>query len=142
MQDATLTVYYDGACPLCRAEIGHYRRCRGAERIAFVDVAPDAPGQEFSPGQDLGPGQELGPDQGLGPGLDRAAARRRFHVRDADGRLRSGAAAFARLWSVLPGWRWLGLIARLPPVLPVAEAAYRAFLPLRPRLARLLVRGG
>lgn len=142
MRDATLTVYYDGACPLCRAEIGHYRRCRGADRLAFVDVAPDVPGQELGSGQELGLGQELGPGQGLGPGLDRAAARRRFHVRDADGRLRSGASAFARLWSVLPGWRWLGLLAGLPLVLPLAEAAYRAFLPLRPRLARLLVRGG
>ncbi|WP_375462530.1 thiol-disulfide oxidoreductase DCC family protein [uncultured Methylobacterium sp.] len=122
MGDETLTVYYDGACPLCRAEIGHYRRCRGAERIAFVDVAPEIP------------------DSRLGPGLDPDAARRRFHVRDADGRLCSGAAAFARLWSVLPAWRWLGRLVRLAPVLPLAEAAYRAFLPLRPRLARLLVR--
>ena len=120
MPDETLTVYYDGACPLCWAEIGHYRRCRGAERIAFVDVAPD--------------GAPLGPD------LDRAAARARFHVRDADGRLRSGAAGFARLWSALPRWRWLARIARLPVVLPLAEIAYRAFLPLRPRIARWLVR--
>ena len=124
MPDETLTVYYDGACPLCRAEIGHYRRCRGAEGIAFVDVAPE--------------GAPLGPD--LGADLDLAAARARFHVRDADGRLRSGAAGFARLWSALPGWRWLARIARLPLVLPLAEIAYRAFLPLRPRIARLLVR--
>ena len=40
---------------------------------------------------------------------------------------------------MLPGWRWLGLIVGAPPVLPLAEAAYRAFLPLRRRLARGLV---
>ena len=121
-EDAALTVYYDGACPLCRAEIGHYRGCDGAGRIAFVDVAPD------------------GSEAGLGDGLDRAAARRRFHVRDGDGRLHSGAAAFVRLWSGLPRWRWLARAARVPGAMPLAEAAYRAFLPLRPGLARLLVR--
>lgn len=119
-----LTVYYDGACPLCRAEIGHYRRCAGAERLDFVDVGSD------------------GADSGLGPGLDRATARRRFHVRDTDGRLRSGAAAFARLWLVLPRWRWLGRIAASAPILPLAEIAYRLSLRLRPHLARLVARYG
>ncbi|GJE59549.1 thiol-disulfide oxidoreductase DCC family protein [Methylobacterium trifolii] len=122
-----LTVYYDGGCPLCRAEIGHYRKSRGAERVAFVDARPD------------------GPAAALGPDLDRSAALRRFHVRGPDGRLTSGAAAFARLWRTLPGWRWLGRIVDLRvfgrrPVLPLAEAAYRLSLPLRPRLARLFLR--
>lgn len=120
-----LTVYYDGACPLCRAEIAHYRGLAGAGRICFVDLA-----------------QAEG-DAALGPGLDLAAARARFHVRETDGRLVSGAAAFARLWRRLPRWRWLSRLVELRvfgrrPVLPVAEAAYRLSLPLRPRLVRLL----
>lgn len=123
----TLTVYYDGACPLCRTEIGHYRNCTGAERIGFVDLA------------------SVETDAPLGPGLTCPTAQARFHVRDADGRLTSGAAAFAKLWSVLPAWRWLGRIVGLRVfgfrlILPVAEAAYRLFLPLRPRLAGLLRR--
>ncbi|MDP4021538.1 DUF393 domain-containing protein [Methylobacterium sp. NEAU 140] len=122
-----LTVYYDGGCPLCRAEIGHYRRCAGAERIAFVDVGRAAP------------------RTALGPDLDRDAALARFHVRGGDGRLVSGAAAFARLWRALPAWRWLGRLVDLrvfglQPVLPLADAAYRLSLPLRPRLARLIAR--
>lgn len=112
-----LTVYFDGACPLCAREIALYRGCRGAERIAFVDVAVGEP---------------------LGTGLDRATALARFHVRDADGRLVSGAAAFARLWAQLPAWRPLALVLRLPGALWVAERAYRAFLPLRPHIARIL----
>ncbi|AWB22130.1 DUF393 domain-containing protein [Methylobacterium currus] len=124
-----LTVYYDGACPLCRTEIGHYRRCAGAERVRFVDLAT------------------MDDDAALGSGLDRAAAQARFHVREADGRLVSGAAAFARLWRRLPAWRWLGRLVELRvfgrrPVLALSEAAYRLFLPLRPRLARVLSRSG
>lgn len=125
--ETDLSVYYDGGCPLCRAEIGHYRRCAGSERVRFVDVGRGAPAAA------------------LGEGLDREAALRRFHVRDAQGRLVSGAAAFARLWQTLPGWRWLGRLVALKvlgvrPLLPVAEAAYRLFLPLRPTLARVVTR--
>lgn len=122
-----LTVFYDGGCPLCRAEIDHYRGCTGADRLAFVDVGHAAPAQA------------------LGPDLDRRSALRRFHVRAQDGQLLSGAAAFARLWRTLPGWRWLGRLLDLRvlgfrPVLMVAEMAYRLSLPLRPRLARLVAR--
>jgi len=124
---AELTVYYDGGCPLCRAEIDHYRRSRGAERLAFVDVARDPAGE----------GAPIGPD------LDRATALRRFHVRGRDGRLTDGAAAFARIWLALPGWRWLGRILSVRvfgrrPLLVPAEIAYRLSLPLRPFLARTL----
>jgi predicted DCC family thiol-disulfide oxidoreductase YuxK len=119
---APVTVYHDGGCPLCKAEIAQYRRARGARDLRFVDVSdPDA-----APADDL----------------TRAAALARFHVRDGDGALLSGAAAFAALWRSLPGWRWLGRIVGARPVLPLAEAAYRAFLPLRPWLARTLVRAG
>lgn len=110
-----LTVYYDGSCPLCRREIALYRRQRGAERLAWHDLSAGAP---------------------TGPDLSCAAALRRFHVRDAQGRLHSGAAGFARLWRSLPGWRALGWLAAVPPISWLLELAYRGFLPLRPRLQR------
>lgn len=121
-QNTALTVYYDGACPLCAAEIRAYRRCRGADTLAFVDVSgDDAP-------------------LVLGHDLTRDAARARFHVRDEEGRLTSGARGFIRLWRQLPAWRWLASLASLPGMPILAEAAYRRFLPLRPHLARLLTR--
>jgi len=112
-----LTVYYDGACPLCRAEIGHYRKQDGSEAIDFVDLS----GSPADPA----------------PDLSKKAAMARFHVRDEEGALKSGAAAFALLWRNLPAWRWLGLIADWPGIGWLLERAYRAFLPLRPRLAKL-----
>jgi predicted DCC family thiol-disulfide oxidoreductase YuxK len=114
-----LTVYFDGSCPLCRREIALYRRARGAERLAWVDVSA---------------GAELGTD------LSCQAAMRRFHVRQARGDLLSGGAAFARLWRALPAWRLLGLCCSWPPVSWALELAYRIFLPLRPTLQRLASR--
>jgi predicted DCC family thiol-disulfide oxidoreductase YuxK len=119
----TLTVYYDGACPLCAAEIRLYRRSEGAERVAWVDVGAEGPGN-------------------LGPALTREAARARFHVRRPDGVLVSGAAGFAALWAVLPRWRILARIAALPGVTGLGEIAYRLFLPLRPWIARWAPRRG
>ena len=114
----TLTIYYDGSCPLCRREIAFYRRLRATMRLDWVDVS-----------------QGQAPD-----GLSCEAAMRRFHVRDERGRLLSGGAAFSRLWRALPGWRVLGWCFAWPPLSWVLEATYRAFLPLRPRLQRLVRR--
>ena len=114
------TVYYDGACPLCQREIGLYRRATGAEALDFVDVSKD--------------------DAPLGADLDREKALARFHVRDASGRLVSGAEGFVALWAALPRWRWLARIASLRGVTPMLERLYRQFLRVRPHVQKRLRR--
>lgn len=114
-QAGVVTVYYDGSCPLCTAEISIYRRCGGAETVLFIDVSTHASGT-------------------ITTGLDKETALDRFHVRDADGALVSGAEGFGRLWLSLPAWRWLGRIVLLPGVLQATEVVYRGFLVLRPAL--------
>lgn len=111
------TVHFDGSCPLCTFEIGHYRTRQGSEALRFVDVSAEE--------------AETGPD------LDRTTAMGRFHVRRPDGALVSGARGFVEIWSVLPGWRWLSRLGRLPGVVSLLEVGYRLFLPIRPVLSRL-----
>lgn len=111
-----LTVLYDGACPLCRREIGLYRGLRHDTPVCFVDVSDAA--------------------LPVPPGTTREQLLARFHVRGQDGRLRSGAQAFLALWSVLPGWRWLAVLGRLPGAAWMLERCYRHFLRWRPLLQR------
>lgn len=111
-----LTIYFDGSCPLCRREIALYRGLSARETLQWVDVSAGQP---------------------LGEGLSCEAAMWRFHVREANGRLFSGGAAFARLWRALPGWRVLGWGFAWPPLSWLLELAYRVFLPIRPALQRL-----
>lgn len=119
---AELTVYYDGSCPLCSAEIGHYETREGADQLCFMNIAQT--------------GADTGPD------LERKDAMKRFHVRKSDGTLLSGADAFIEIWATLPGWRWLARLARLPGVPTLLEVAYRIFLPIRPALSWIATRAG
>ena len=110
-------VWDDGACPLCRREIGLMRRLDRRRALTFVDVA--------EPGA-----AEACP-------LDPADMLSRFHVRE-DGQLLSGAAAFAAMWRAIPILRPFGLMARNRQVLALLEALYVRFLKVRPRLQRLV----
>lgn len=67
--------------------------------------------------------------------IDPAVMLARFHASE-DGRLLSGAAAFAAMWRAIPLLRPLGLAARTPWVLAVLERLYVIFLRYRPRLQR------
>jgi predicted DCC family thiol-disulfide oxidoreductase YuxK len=114
--DPAAMVFYDGACPLCRREIAHYRRLGGAERLAWIDIArADAPLAPF--------------------GLSRARAMARFHVRDAVGQWHTGVFGFAELWSHLPGYRWLARTLRLLRLLPLLDRVYTWFARWRLRRA-------
>jgi predicted DCC family thiol-disulfide oxidoreductase YuxK len=109
-----LTVWHDGACPLCRREIALMRRLDRRGAIRFVDVASS---DASCP-------------------VDRATLLARFHARE-DGRLLSGAAAFAAMWRAIPLLRPLGLAARDRRVLALLEWGYLRFLRARPTLQRL-----
>ncbi len=108
-------VWFDGGCPLCQREIALMRRLDRRQAIRFVDVSS---GAESCP-------------------IDRAALLARFHAAE-NGRMLSGAAAFAAMWRAIPLLRPLGLLARNRMVLAGLERAYLGFLVVRPRLTRRL----
>ena len=120
LEPPPLTVLYDGACPLCRREIGIYRGLQPNTPVCFADVSDTA--------------------LPLPPGTTREQLLARFHVRGRDGALLSGAQAFLALWAALPGWRWLARVGRLPGAAWVMERSYRLFLRWRPALQRLAIR--
>ena len=74
-----LTVWHDGACPLCRREIALMRRLDRAGAIDFVDAT----------------------DEHASCPTDQADLLARFHASE-DGVLLSGAAAFAAMWRAIP----------------------------------------
>lgn len=111
---ARVTVWYDGQCPLCVREIALMRKLDRRGSIAFVEArdARDCP-------------------------VDVDALLARFHAREAERPIVSGAEAFAAMWRAIPVLSPLGQAARLKPVLWALEGLYRVFLRFRPRLQRL-----
>lgn len=107
------TVYFDGGCPLCAKEIATYQKWRGADQIAWVDASQC-------------------PDGELGVQLNRDAALARMHVRNANGELIGGAAAFVEMWRHLPALAWLTPVLATRPMLALLDVLYVVFLKIRP----------
>ncbi len=114
------TVFFDGSCSLCRAEIGYYRRTDQDHSLCFVDISETS--------------------AALPEGVSQERSMKRFHVRASDGRVLSGAAAFVEVWTRLPRWRWAARAASLPGALIALEWGYRLFLPVRPLISRFFGR--
>lgn len=115
----TLTVLFDGACPLCRREVGVYR--------SLTPINDGPPLQWLDVSQ---------PQTALPAGATQATYLARFHVQRGDGQMLSGAKAFVALWAVLPGWRWLARLGALPGATSLLEFAYQGFLKVRPLMQK------
>ncbi|MEL7044789.1 MAG: DUF393 domain-containing protein [Pseudomonadota bacterium] len=88
------TLYYDGRCPLCAAEIEALRDLRG-EQLALVDIHSST---------------AVSPEDGISPSRDELL--RTLHLRRADGHWLTGADANVSAWAgtrrgaVLRALRW------------------------------------
>lgn len=99
-----MRVLYNADCPICDAEICHYRSYTEKRDIpvAYDDLNSDALAQW---------------------GIDPETAAKRLHV-TANGELYSGIPAFLILWQEMPRFRWLARLIGLPGIKQLACLAY------------------
>jgi uncharacterized protein (TIGR01777 family) len=114
---ATAQVYFNGECPVCRAEMDHYAAlcARTRPHIEFIDASQH-------------------PDDFADCGLRREHLERRVYIRDAAGRVISGMPALVALWSTLPRYRLLSRFFNLPVLRQASVMLYDHLV--SPNLAR------
>ena len=112
--EARTKVYFNSACPVCRAGVASQRGKMASCQIEWIDVHSN-------------------PESVEEVGAELEQVRERLYVRDAEGNLHVGADAFTTLWRDTPGQRWLGRFTALPGIRSVLRVIYNLF-------ARLLYR--
>lgn len=118
MRVAELTLFFDGRCHFCCAEIRRLRRWDKAGHLHFVDIAqPD-----FDP---------------AALGLDLAALNRELHSRTAHGQLLVGIDSMLAAYTLV-GRGWLVLPLRVRALRPLLANLYRLFARHRYRISHWL----
>jgi predicted DCC family thiol-disulfide oxidoreductase YuxK len=120
-----VTVCYDGSCPLCRESVARVQELYRGRRIRWV------------PYQDL-----AASDPELAKRLGSRDLASALHVIEADGSIRSGAAAVLRIADIVPRLRPFARLGRLPIVNRLVEPMYGLVARHRHRLSRLFRSGG
>ncbi|MFM7150802.1 MAG: thiol-disulfide oxidoreductase DCC family protein [Gemmataceae bacterium] len=117
MNTPTLTIFFDGLCPLCSREISHYQgRTQGDPTVQYVDIAAE----DF---------------RAEDHGLDPRRVHEVMHVKLGD-EIRTEVQAFIAIWDRVRGYAFLGRLARLPVIYPFLWLFYQLFARIRPWLPR------
>lgn len=110
-QSKTSCVFYDGACPLCRREINHYKKLSSKQdsQIEWIDISKSR--------------LELEKE-----GIKYADAMKLIHIKDGSGVHRVGIEAIFTLWDSLPYYRQLSrLLQRATFIHSFLDKAYAFF---------------
>ena len=112
-QQTSTCVFYDGACPLCRREINHYKKLVAGNSqefdIAWIDINKSQ--------------LELDAE-----GINYEDAMRIIHIKDASGVHQVGIEAIFSLWDKLPYYQKLSSILKKCTFLhPVLATSYALF---------------
>ena len=102
-----LTVFYDGACPLCRREIALMRKLDRRRRLELIDFAKP----EFR-------------EADCGLSCERLSSV--IHAKWADGRVIEGIEVFRAMWTAV-GLGLLARISRWPLIEPLLRRGYAWF---------------
>ncbi|HEN8714357.1 TPA: DUF393 domain-containing protein [Pseudomonas putida] len=112
-----LTLYFDGACPLCAREIAFLRRKSTEAKLILVDISAD----DFD-------AESLG--------LTVEQLRSCLHARFANGQWVTGLDATLWSWRAADVGGWVAPLS-WRPLRPLFSVFYRLFCRLRPHLAWL-----
>lgn len=107
-EEARIKVYYNSACPVCRAGIDGQKDKTTACQVEWADVHADNQAVEEI-------GEEL------------EYVRERLHLVDEQGVKRMGVDAFIVLWRHSPRERWKARLLSLPLINGLAQLGYKAF---------------
>lgn len=113
--DFPLRVFYDGACPVCAAEIEHYGRRDREKKLVPVDISSS----DFA---------------AAAYGIPLADFLYQLHAIDRRGRVYRGVDAFWAIWQAFPAstlYGFLGSLVVLPGVNGLARLCYRGFARIR-----------
>lgn len=105
--DKKITVFYDGACPLCVRDRQVYesKDPEAEKRVEWFDIT--------------GKDQEL-----IDLGIDPHKALTELHIRDVNGQILSELDAYRVLMARIPQYRFLGWLIGLPIIRPLASQFY------------------
>ena len=101
-------VFYDDQCPLCNAEIEHYKKIKTRHAIEWLGI-------------------HASPEKIQQYGLNQTDLLKRLHAIDSQGQIVSGAAAFALIWNSLEYYRLLGVMVTRLKLIPVLDFFYGYF---------------
>jgi len=110
-----IKVFYDGGCPICRRQAGHWERRDRRRKLRFIDISDPS----FSARRH---------------GLDPDRVRQSIHVKTADGRLFRGIDAVRMIWTAFPPMWGAAALSGLPGIHRLLGAGYRAIARNRHRL--------
>lgn len=99
-----LTVYFDGACPICAREIALMKRLDRRRRLAFCDFSLSDFDEKLT-------------------GFTPAELGRVIHAQWSDGRVITGVAVFQAMWEAVG----LGLLAQLSRLSFIEPLLYKAY---------------
>lgn len=118
MSQAWLTIYYDGRCPLCAAEMKQLSEFDAAGRLALEDINARDFHDRF-------------------PHIDPVEADRYLHGEYASGEMVYGLDVTQQAWAIVGHHRWLKLL-RLPVIRWFADIGYLLFARYRSQISYVL----